>query len=87
MLRAAESTAEGWSWLGDLGPLSWVTEGGTAELDDSGSVCPSCYKLMTDCYKKDASGGIQSDSSHSGSSQQLSTFFLVKICFCTVNDL
>lgn len=61
--------------------------GGTAEPDDLGSQCPSCRKLMTICYKKGSRGGIQSDSLHSGSSHQLRAFFLMKVCFCTVNDL
>lgn len=42
---------------------------------------------MTICYKKGSRGGIQSDSLHSGSSHQLRAFFLMKVCFCTVNDL
>lgn len=37
VLCAAASTEEGLSWLGDLRPISRVTEGGTAELDGSGS--------------------------------------------------
>lgn len=51
------------------------------------SECPSCPELMTIWYKKGSRGGIQSDSLHSGSSHQLRAFFLMKVCFCTVNDL
>lgn len=79
VLCAAASTAEGLSWLGDLGPIRGVAEGGV-------SAHPAT-KLMTVCYKKGARGGIQSDRSHSGSSQQLSTCFLMKVYFHTVNDL
>lgn len=38
VLCAAALTAESLSWLGDLRPMGRVAEGGTAELDGSGSV-------------------------------------------------
>lgn len=60
VLRAAESIAGAGAGWGISDP-SAGSEGGTAELDDSGRVCPSCHKLMTVCYKKGARAGIQSD--------------------------
>lgn len=91
MVCAAESAAEGLSRLGGLWPISGISEAVQWSRMIAGwfeqSECPSCHKLMTICYKKGSRGGIQSDSLHSGSSHQLRAFFLMKVCFCAVNDL
>lgn len=82
-----------WRWFcaaelaGGLWPISGVTQEVRQGWVSRAVQGPSCCKLMTICYKKGSRGGIQSDSLHSGSSHQLRAFFLMKVCFSTVNDL
>lgn len=79
--------SRGLRWLGGLWPISGVTRAVRQSRVSRAVQGPSCCKLMTICYKKGSRGGIQSDSLHSGSSHQLRAFFLMKVCFSTVNDL
>lgn len=85
LLHWLQGAWAGWGisepWVG----LLWMVLQSQMIWEVRASILPQVndHLLQERCH----SGGIQRDSSHSRSCQQLSTFFLMKVCFCTVNDL